>query len=319
MKYRARLLFTGLSLLGGLLPLIVYWLVYGTLGTASFEGYQAMTRGQQIAQVVAGLYIKTAYMLLSLVLILFLSGQPQTEMVSLQWGLIAFLAGEVFCAINFFIYGHTSIISEYIHSYGMVLAFGLFAFALMEGVERHILHVNQGRCALGSLCQNCRRGTPLQCAARRTAIVITVMAGLLALLPLPIRSAEMSYATSLLGYPYSYARFAFYQWYETRFLPIAALAFFLLALIPLLRRRGDPIPRLTKILFSAGVGALGFSLFRVALSSFFREDLVWFEFWEELTELMFIVGTGCLLWQFRAALLDKSAVLRLITTQGQGK
>jgi hypothetical protein len=319
MKRHLPFFFILFGVLGGILPIFVFRIEHGSLGAASIDGYQAMTRGQQIAQVAAGLYIKPAYMLLTLALIILLAGQTGIESISLRWGLIAFLVGETFCGVNFLIYRHESLISEYIHSYGMVLAFGLFAFGLMEGADRHILHVNQGRCALGGLCKSCGRNTPPRCAARRVAIMVLIMAGILALLPLPIRSAVETYGTSLLGYPYSYARFAFYQWYETRLLPIAALAFFLLALIPLLRRGGDPIPRLTKILFSAGVGALGFSLFRVALSSFFRENLVWFEFWEELTELMFISATGFVLWQFRAVLLKKSAVLGLMTAGESGK
>jgi len=35
---------------------------------------------------------------------------------------------------------------------------------------------------------------------------------------------------------------------------------------------------------------------------FYQDNLVWFEFWEETTELMFIGGLGFLLWSFRQAL-----------------
>jgi hypothetical protein len=84
-----------------------------------------------------------------------------------------------------------------------------------------------------------------------------------------------------------------------RALPLFALMFFTAAFIPLLNSKNDPIPRWTKILFSAGFGALGFSLFRLALASIFANDLVWFEFWEEFTELMFTSAAGFVLWQFR--------------------
>jgi hypothetical protein len=64
-------------------------------------------------------------MMLSLVIILALIGQKVTDLSALQWGQITFLVGETFCAINFYIYHQESLLSEYLRSYGMVLAFGL--------------------------------------------------------------------------------------------------------------------------------------------------------------------------------------------------
>jgi hypothetical protein len=128
---------------------------------------------------------------------------------------------------------------------------------------------------------------------------------------LTVSPSSESYLTNLFGFPYSYARFDFYQWYETRALPLFALLFFMLALLPLLRAKGAPIPHVTKILFSAGLGALGFSLFRITLASMFANNLVWFEFWEEATELMFISAFAFMLWQFRNSLLQKTPILKV--------
>jgi hypothetical protein len=298
--------------LGGLLPLLVYWSEHGGLGTPIFADQRAMTAGQQIAQVAAGLYIKPLYMLISLALILLLWEQTRLEIRALFWGLTAFLTGEIFCGLNFLVYKHASLISEYIHSYGMVIALGCIAFAALEILDRRLLHINDAHCAVAGLCRTCRRATPLQCAARRTALMTLILASILSLLPLAVSSTPRSYLTELFGYPYSYARFDLYQWYEARALPLIALALFLLALIPLLSPKGDPLPQPAKLLFSAGVGALGFSLFRLTLAGLFAEDLVWFEFWEELTELMFTSAMALLLWQFRDSLLRRTSLTDLI-------
>lgn len=291
-----------LSTLGGLLPILVYWIEHGGLGAPVFAGARGMGAAEQFAQVVAGLVIKPAYMFISFVLILATLRQKERDLAALRWGMIAFLAGEIFCAVNFITYKHESLISEYIHSYGMVLAFGFFAYAFLEILDGRIFHINRGRCSMNELCQTCKRTTPLHCAARRLAILFVSMTMLASFLPLAVSVSPESYTTDLFGVPYSYARFDFYQWYETRLLPILALALLACALIPLLRPSGDPLPQSAKILFAAGFGALGFSLFRVILASMFAGNLVWFEFWEELTELMFTGAIAFLLWQFRGAL-----------------
>ena len=60
---------------------------------------------------------------------------------------------------------------------------------------------------------------------------------------------------------------------------------------------------LSKLLFAAGMGPLGFSLLRFFLFASFKNNQVWFEFWEEATELLFIAGVGIALWIFRDGLL----------------
>jgi hypothetical protein len=44
-------------------------------------------------------------------------------------------------------------------------------------------------------------------------------------------------------------------------------------------------------------------MFRVILGLLFASNLVWFYFWEELTELMFIVAVIYLVWNFRKTLM----------------
>ncbi len=304
-----RILLLIVPLLGGLLPLLIYWFEKGGLVAPVFMEYKTMSRAQQLAQVFAGLIIKPTYMLLSLALITGLLGQTARDIVSMFWGLSAFLIGEIFCAVNFIIFRHASLLSEYVHSYGMVLAFGFIAYAFLEIVDRRLLHINDGRCAAGGLCGVCKRTSPRYCAARRISQLLVVLMALTSLFPLSATGSPESYITDVFGFPYSYARFGFYQWYEMRALPLLALACFVTAWMLLLQPGAGPIPNSTKILFSAGIGALGFSLFRLTLASVFTKNLVWFEFWEEATELMFISAVGFILWQFRNTLLEKTPIL----------
>ena len=59
----------------------------------------------------------------------------------------------------------------------------------------------------------------------------------------------------------------------------------------------------SKVFFAAGMGTMGFSFLRLVLFHAFRDNLVWFGAWEEVTELLFVLGVGATLWIFRGALL----------------
>ena len=60
---------------------------------------------------------------------------------------------------------------------------------------------------------------------------------------------------------------------------------------------------MAKIVLAAAFGAAGFSFFRFILFHGYQENLVWMEFWEEITEFIFVAGTAFILWQFRRFLL----------------
>ena len=297
-----------LILLAGLIPVSVYFL---ESETASFSQNLASlpTRGmipsEQFAQVLAGLIVKPTYMMLSLLIILALTGQAGADLAALRWGQIAFLVGEIFCAINFYVYRHESILSEYLHSYGMALAFGLTTYALLEGLDARLMRLTASKsaCEALALCGQCTRHASTGCKARAFARFSIPFLAILAFIPLLSPLQPDAYAVSIFGFPYSYARLDVYEMYERRILPALALAAFFLAYLPLWKRQGEPpIPFAARALICAGIGALGFSIFRVALSAIFAGNLVWFEFWEETTELMFVGAVGFVLWQFRAAL-----------------
>jgi hypothetical protein len=82
----------------------------------------------------------------------------------------------------------------------------------------------------------------------------------------------------------------------------------LLGISLVLLRPSKPDPMLwPKVFFAAGIGAMGFSFFRLILLHCYSDNLVWFAAWEEITELLFSVGVLLVLRTFRAALFAESA------------
>jgi hypothetical protein len=302
-----------LIILAGLIPVIVYWMETADLHAPDLASLpnRSLHPFGQMTQALAGLVIKPLYMMLSLTLIILLIGQRDSDIAALEWGLIAFFAGEVFCAINYYVYRHESILSEYIHSYGMAVAFGLVSFALIEGLDTRLLRLTSSKAACEALriCGRCTRREAAGCKARAIAQFVLPMLAILTFIPLLSPLQPQAYAVSIFGFPYSYTRLDVYELYERRVLPLLALAAFVVAWLPLLKKGEPPIPFLTKALACAGLGALGFSFFRVTLSAIFADNLVWFEFWEEATELMFTAAIGFALWQFRHSLLKGTAIL----------
>lgn len=315
MTTKSKALLTFMLILGaGILPIALYSLrasadlqvpPLAALPVHSLPPYQ------QAAQALAGLFIKPLYMLLSLVIIVVLVGQPGADISALKWGQVAFLSGEIFCAVNFYIYRHASVLSEYLHSYGMALAFGFTFFALFESLDSRLLRLSNSEtpCAALALCGKCTRHQDEGCKVHSVAqFLMPLLAGLI-FIPILSPLQPDSYAVSIFRFPYSYMRLSFYEAYERRILPLFALTSFAIAYVPLLVRRNPPLPLLTKAFTAAGLGALGFSFFRLVLNAIFADNLVWFEFWEETTELMYIGFILFTLWQFRRTLLPRRGIL----------
>ncbi len=91
------------------------------------------------------------------------------------------------------------------------------------------------------------------------------------------------------------------QLYEIRFSPVAAIALLLLALARLVLdvSRQSVWP---KVFLSGGLAFLSFGLMRSVLFTFYRDNLVWFAFWEEATELALVAAIAYVLWVFRVRL-----------------
>ncbi len=272
--------------------------------------YRESPLGEQLAAVAAYFLIKPSYMLLSLVLIVLLWKQRATELVALRWGLTLFLTGEVFCAVNTFYYFATqqvSDLSEYLHGLGMALCMGLVLFALVEGLDRRVLRYSdpRGRCALLPLCRACIKHADVPCGLRRLSLFLGPVLIVLVLMPFSARPNYTAYNTTILQFPYHYSHAGVLQLFEIRYCLAAAVALLAIAFLIVLLRGGEtPLP--ARVLLAAGLGPAAFGFLRLALLGIYHADLVWFVFWEEVTELLFVAGTGYVLWAFRQGLLHRA-------------
>jgi hypothetical protein len=61
---------------------------------------------------------------------------------------------------------------------------------------------------------------------------------------------------------------------------------------------------LLKVLFAIGIGPLAFSYLRLIFFGIYHDNLVWPNFWEELTELMYTSGVAFTLWIFQRKLFQ---------------
>jgi rhodanese-related sulfurtransferase len=269
---------------------------------------RSLKQSEQLATVTAGLLIKPVYMGISLLLIIALWSVRAADIAALRWGLVFFLAGEVACVFNvttYFTNGEQSDLFEYLHGLGMVLCLALISYAFLEGFDRRVIHVTQARrrCALLPMCRSCYKTHDVPCGMKRTFMLITLAIAALAFIPLSASLDATSYNGRLFGVVFNFSHPGVHQFYEIRYLPIVALGFLAVSLLLLLYNRKDPIV-LARIPFSAGAGALGYSLLMLMLYAAFRSNLVWYLFWEEGTELLLIVAIGAFLWIFRRGLFS---------------
>ncbi|MCC7119109.1 MAG: hypothetical protein IT310_11330 [Anaerolineales bacterium] len=265
----------GLILLGGLLPILAYLAQYGSLGVSEIASLQTLNAPEQLALTASLLTIKPIYLLLSVAILLTLWDKTALPARVLLWGFSALISGELICGAIFSALGRELIISEHVHSYGMMLEFASIAFALIYLIERRVA----------------------QTQIRPIFAFLALMGILASFLPLAVTPAPGGYHTDLYSVPYLYARFEFNQWVESRALPVATLCFFALALFAFLRSK----PAFANICLAVGTGWLAFSFLRLSLGALFAERLVWFEFWEETTQFILISTISFLLWQVKRA------------------
>lgn len=259
---------------------------------------------EQWATVATGFVVKPLYTVTALLLVIVLWRQKSPDLAALRWGLIAFFIGENFCAANYVVYGDRSVPFEYLHSYGMVLCFALATYALLEGVDRRLLKLSDpdARCAALGMCRRCIKHADVPCGLRQVFLFLIPATMIVALAPLCVDPVPVSYNTQVFGTFYNYSHPVVHQVFEVRYLPCAAVLLLAVSLGVLWLKKRDAV-LWAKVFFAAGMGAMGFGFFRLVLFQAYRDNLVWFNAWEELTELLFVLGVGAVLWVFRGALL----------------
>ena len=257
---------------------------------------------KQFAVVAASFGVKPVYMLMSLILVVLLWRREAPDLAALRRGLIWFFIGEAFCSVNYFVFADQSYLSEYIHSFGMVLCFGFVTFAVLEGMDLRIIKLTGDRpCAALSLCRACIKTADVPCGLRRTFLAVIPAMAILAFMPLTAQPRLDSYNTAIFGTPYNHSHPFVHQLFESRVCPLAGLVLLTASLAVLLVRGQRGIP-LSKVLFAAGMGPLGFGLLRMLLLGAYHDNQAWFVFWEEITELLLVVGAAYVLWVFRRTL-----------------
>ncbi|NIP28477.1 MAG: hypothetical protein GWN55_17045 [Phycisphaerae bacterium] len=261
---------------------------------------------EKLLAVISGFVIKPVYTLLSFILIVILWRSRSRDLVALRWSMICFFIGENFCGANYIFFQHKSYLFEYLHSFGMLLSFGFVTYALFEGMDGRVLMLSDPnrKCAALNLCRKCIKYENVPCGLKRAFFIIIPAFALIALMPLWSDWNITSYNTMIFGTLYHYARRLIYQRFEMQFCPIAAVILLSTSLLILILKRENALP-LAKIFFAAGVGPMGFGLFRSIITTMYSQNLVWFGFWEEFTELLFIMGICFMLWIFRYGLFKK--------------
>ena len=305
---RKRSIIVSAIIVVGILPVLLYSLVTypGVSGPIEPSAFRDSPLHEQWAAVLTGFGVKPAYMALSLVLVIILWRRKLPELAALRWGLLCFFLGEAFCAANYLIYSEDSYLFEYFHSLGMLLCFGFVTYALFEGLDRWLVGYTNSdeRCAALPLCHSCIKYSEVPCGLRRMFYILIAAPIILAFVPLTAQLHPFSYNTNIVGTFYNYSHPVIYQLFEIRYLPIAAIVLLTASLLALIFAKRHEIVW-PKILFSGGMGALGFSLMRLFLYAAYSQNQVWFAFWEEMTELVFVIGVGITLWIFRRGLLPE--------------
>lgn len=295
----------GLILLTGVLPVSLYAISFDTAsGEVAELAFRESPLHQQWITVIAAFVIKPTYMLLSLALIILLWKKRSLDLTALRWGLIAFLVGESFCSINYLFFNEQSYLMEYLHSFGMVVSLGFIIFAVMEGLDQRIVKYSgpEARCVWLGVCRSCIKYKDVPCGLNRIFKLTIPALVIVAVMPLNAVTQFVSYNTDIVGTLYNYTHAEVYQLFEIRYAPIVAISLFVISFLTLPRHHTGNV-LLSKVFLGAGVGFLAFSFFRLVLLSFYSDNMVWFVFWEEATELLLVVSIGAVLWIFRESLL----------------
>jgi rhodanese-related sulfurtransferase len=280
------------------------WIAAVPAGAARALAYRPAPACEQWAAVLAFFFVKFFYTLFAAIIIVVLWHRHEADLAALRWGMIFFFIGEAACFVNVMLFAEHSVAFEYLHNAGMVLTFAYTIYALLEGLDARLIHYSDaGRCAAGGLCHGCIKHAQVSCGLRRLFLMLTPATALLAGVPLLASFRTTAYNTSIFGVLHTYTHPILEQVYEWRFLPVVAVALLSASFFVLWLVERHPTP-LAKILFAAGAGALGFSFFRLVLVACYSDHLVWFDAWEETTELMYTLLVGGVLIVFHRGLLE---------------
>ncbi|MBI4678203.1 MAG: hypothetical protein HY748_11530 [Elusimicrobia bacterium] len=254
----------------------------------------------QVVAVTNGFFIKPLYMLLMLFAAWRLHARGGAEARALAWGVDLFLLGEVFCAVNYLVFGMMAPAVEMLHGLGMALGTGLIMLGLSTLIDAKMLFFldPDKPCALLRACPSCAKKTDAACGLERVFLFLALALAVANLMPLmgplrPFKKELLIFGACVCQY-----HTTFLQVFEYRVYPIVGSALFLVS-FGILLRGGRPAVRVAKFPFCMAVGFLVFPLLRFFTLHAYFDNLIWAEFWEEITELMLICGIIIFLRSFR--------------------
>lgn len=254
---------------------------------------------QQLATVVSGLGFKPVYMALTLMLCIGLWKNRARGITLIRWGLAAFFAGEMFCALNYLVFSGGSNFFDTLHGLGMVVMGVLVSWGLTSFLDERVLHVAAAKstCAFKRLCKTCWKYETVPCRLQRIVLFAAPALAVVSLMPwcLPLRSLYR--VSDVFGTAVLYSYSPVLQLTDFRLYSFLAAVLFLFTAMRLLKR-GVPLETIQPPFF-AGMGFMSFSLFRFFLLETYRVSPAWMDFWEETTELIMILGLGWFLFQYR--------------------
>jgi len=251
----------------------------------------------------ATLVVKPAYMLASLLLILWLRRSRERDLVLLRRAMVAFLVGEVACALAYALPASWCLPLEIVHGAGMVVMGTLLTWGIFALVDHRVLGLTDpaARCQVQRLCQRCWKREPVVCGVHRIFEFAALALVPLALMPwaAPLRPRTVDF--DLFFRVVEWGRGLGQLVVEQRLYPgLAAVLFAVTAVILLV---GDSRSfRRAEAPFFAGLGLLAFATMRFVLHGAFAEMPPWADVWEELTELFTVFGLALSLWVFRTPL-----------------
>ena len=253
----------------------------------------------QLALVVAVFGIKPFYMLVALVIIKVLWARPGRDLRILMASMLAFEAGELFCALNFTLTKDLSVLLEFGHHAGMILFGALLPWGIYTLVDERILRFSaqDKTCAASRFCKRCWKTDDVVCGLQRLMLFAAPAFALIALIPVSSEVLVLSARFDVFGSPVAYQLTYAEQWALYRAYPIAASGLMLITFFLLLRGRRGLGP--AQWSFFLGLGLMTFSFLRFTLITSFSAAPWWADTWEEVTELLTVLGLALALWVFR--------------------
>lgn len=245
---------------------------------------------EQSAIIISAFVVKPLYMILSLLLVFMLIGNKNSDMTALRNAFLFFFIGESFCAVNFLFFNEKSHFIEYLHNFGMVMAFGFTSYAIFEMLDIRILKFTnkKEKCSIIKTCVSCWKNSYVKCKMKNIFLLMIPMFIILSLIPLLSNINHISYNSAIFDTNYDYIHAAIYQIFETKYLPVIAIIFFFAGFVILLIDKHNAM-NYTKIAVSIAWGMLGFSFFRLIFLNIYSSNPAWFIVWEEITELLFVL------------------------------